>query len=148
LRNRVRAAAANLVARREAAFRLSRALRPLPGLTLPGDLDQHALAALPLIIDPSRLGVGNRTYAAALADAGVAVVTRLYEQPLYRLPSRLSRLPLYGPGHCPVAEDRVGRTLVLLDWSPAGPADVEGTARAIAGVHNTFLRRHADQAQG
>lgn len=124
----------------------------LPGLALPAELDRHALTALPLIIDPALLGVGNQRYAEALTEAGVKVLTREYEQPLYRLPwrrpNRLDPLPVYGPGHCPVAEDRVGRTLVLLDWGPAGPADVEHTARAIAGVHNDFLRRRADRAEG
>jgi len=152
LRNQVRAMAADLAARREAAYRLRRALGPLTGLTLPVDLDRHALTALPLIIDPPLVGVGNRTYATALADAGVAVLTRLYEQPLYRLPwrprSRLDRPPVYGPGHCPVAEDRVGRTLVLLAWGPTGPADVEGAARTIARVHSGFLHRRADRTEG
>ncbi|GAA1560942.1 hypothetical protein GCM10009804_17190 [Kribbella hippodromi] len=145
LQRRIEVEPVEISSRRATARQLQAELAGLPGITFPRDLTRHALAALPLILDPLRVGVVATDYAAALAAAGVPVNTRFQQRALYRVPGtgRCFRSPTvrYGPGVCPVAEDRVGRTLVLLDWSTGGPADVPATARAIEHVHAAFTRR-------
>ncbi|MGZ0147715.1 DegT/DnrJ/EryC1/StrS family aminotransferase [Kribbella sp. WER1] len=135
LRCRVEAAEDQVALRRMVAERLRAELSGLPGLTFPGDLARHALPVLPLLIDPRVVGAGNGDYAAALTAAGVPA--SVCTQPLYRVPGTGSCLRRtqprvqYGPGRCPIAEDRAARTLVLLHWGP-DPADL---ARGIRAAH-------------
>ncbi|HZX09105.1 DegT/DnrJ/EryC1/StrS family aminotransferase, partial [Kribbella sp.] len=137
LRCRIEAAEEQVALRRLVAERLRAELSDLPGLTFPTDLARHALPVLPLLIDPRTVGAGNGEYAAALTAAGAPA--SVGTQPLYRVPGtgncfRRPRVPVqYGPGQCPVAEDRAARTLVLLHWGP-DPADL---ARAIRTAHHT-----------
>ncbi|WP_427896132.1 DegT/DnrJ/EryC1/StrS family aminotransferase [Kribbella sp. GL6] len=138
LRQRVEVLEAQVAVRRSDAEPLRDELSDLAGLAFPRDLARHALPVLPLLIDPRVAGAGNGDYAAALTAAGVAA--DVGTQPLYRVPGtgncfrRAAPQVRYGPGWCPVAEDRVARTLVLLHWGP-DPADL---ARAIRTAHRAI----------
>jgi perosamine synthetase len=144
--------------RRRAAQRLADALRPLTGLSVPADLDRHAVWLFPVVLDVDAAGADNRAYAAALAAEGVPVSAGYLPQPVYGYPVLAQRrlyggsgFPftspparkefVYGRGLCPRAERLIERTLLVVQWNEAyTDADVDEIAAAFGRIH-AGLRR-------
>jgi perosamine synthetase len=139
--------------RRRAARRLADALRPLAGLSVPVNLDRHAVWLFPVVVDDLS-GADNQAYAAALAAEGVPVSAGYLAQPVYSYPVLAERrlyggsgFPFtspparteftYGPGLCPQAEALIDRTLLVVQWNEAyTDADVDEIAAAFSRVHD------------
>lgn len=139
--------------RRRTARRLADALRPLPGLSVPADVDRHAVWLFPVVVDDETAGGDNRAYGAALAAEGVPVITGYLSRPVYDYPVLTQRklyggsgFPFtspparkefrYGPGLCPRAEHLIDRTLLVVQWNEAyTDADVDEIAAAFGRVH-------------
>jgi dTDP-4-amino-4,6-dideoxygalactose transaminase len=142
--------------RRSAAHSLIGQLGDLPGLSWPADIDRHSLWLLPMIIDPAIVGVDNKAYGAALVAEGIPVSSGYLERPVYLVPALTERrvygksgFPftapparqeiVYAPGDCPVAEDMIGRTLLVMQWNERyTEADVADIATAVRKVHGHF----------
>lgn len=144
--------------RRRTARRLAEALRRLPGLGVPADLDRHAVWLFPVVLDVEAAGGDNRAWAAALAAEGVPVSPGYLSQPVYGYPVLAQRrlyggsgFPFtspparteftYGPGLCPRAERMIGETLLVVQWNEAyTDSDADEIAAAFARVHATLRR--------
>lgn len=142
-----------VAARRAVARRLVAELGALAGLRLPADLEHHSFWLFPMLID---LPVGNGDFGKALVAEGIPANPGYLDRPVYLTPALTERrtygrsaFPLtspparheftYGPGDCPVAEDLIGRTLLVLDCNERfTDRDVADIATAIAKVHEHY----------
>lgn len=145
-----------LAARRSAAERLVDAIADLPGLSVPTDVERHAWWLFPFTVDPAT-GGDARHWVAALSGAGVPARAGYLSEGLHCAPALTtapvygsSRYPLtsppaatpprYGPGTCPVAEDLIARTLVVVDWNEHyTDRHVDAIAGAIRAVHQRLV---------
>ncbi|WP_084959174.1 DegT/DnrJ/EryC1/StrS family aminotransferase [Thermoactinospora rubra] len=147
---------AGVVSRRRAtAKRLAERLAGLPGLTVPADLDSHAVWLFPVVLDPAL--PSNEEWAKALAAEGVPVSAGYLSMPAYRYPVLAERnlyggsaFPLTAPparkewhypeGLCPNAERLIGRTWLVVSWNEAyTDSDADDIAEAFAKVHAEFV---------
>jgi dTDP-4-amino-4,6-dideoxygalactose transaminase len=137
-----------VAARRAVARRLVSGLADLPGLRLvaPSDVDRHAFWLFPVLLDPDRVGVTNAAYGKALAAEGIPVTAGYLDRPVHLVPALTehrtygrSGFPIadrrYAAGDCPVAEDLVGRTLLVLacneNYTDADVADIVTGVRKV-----------------
>jgi len=142
--------------RRATAKRLAAALADLPGLSVPDDLDRHAVWLFPVLLGASQKP--NVEWAEALAAEGVPVSAGYLSMPAYRYPVLVERnlyggsgFPFTAPparkdwrypeGLCPNAEELIDRTWLVMPWNEAyTDADVDDLAEAFAKVHAEFAR--------
>lgn len=138
--------------RRRSAHRLVDQLSDLSGLTLPADIDRHSFWLFPLLVD-----FDNKKYGKALVAEGIPVSAGYLERPVYLVPALTERrvygksgFPftapparqeiVYSAGDCPVAEEMINRTLLVMQWNENyTAADVDDIAAAIRKVHKHLI---------
>lgn len=143
-----------VAARRSVAARIIAEVGGLSGLSMPWDLEQHSFWLFPMLIDPSL--AGNADFAKALAAEGIPVTAGYLDRPVYLTPAMTERLtyggsafPLtspparkeftYRPGDCPVAEDLINRTLLVLQCNERfTDQDVSDIVTAVRKVHQHY----------
>lgn len=138
-----------VAARRSVARRLVAGLGDLPGLRVvaPSDVDRHAFWLFPVLLDTARLGVTNATFGKALAAEGIPVTAGYLDRPVHLVPALTERrtygrsgFPIadrtYAAGDCPVAEDMISRTLLVLACNERfTDEDVADIVTAVRKVH-------------
>jgi perosamine synthetase len=120
-----------LADRRRTARRLAAALADLPGVRVPADPDRHAWWLFPVVLDPP---LTNGEVADRLVRAGVPARAGYLDQPLHCAPALVEtpiygtsrypltappadRVPTYGWGAHPNAEQLITQTLLVIDWN-------------------------------
>ncbi|WP_279581528.1 DegT/DnrJ/EryC1/StrS family aminotransferase [Fodinicola feengrottensis] len=147
-----------VAARRSVARRLVAELGELAGLRLPAEVDQHSFWLFPMIVDPDVLGASNAGFGKALAAEGIPVTAGYLDRPVYLTPAMTERrtyggsaFPLtcppasreftYQAGDCPVAEDLIGRTLLVLQCNERfTDQDVTDIITAVRKVHGHYAK--------
>ena len=145
-----------IVAKRRAiATRLTKELDGLAGLRLPAqdEIGRHSFWLYPILLDPALAGTTNADFGAALLAEGIPASAGYLDRPVYLTPAMAeqhtygtSGFPLrgrrYAKGDCPVAEDMIDRTLVVLQCNERySDQDVDDIVTAVHRVHAHFAVR-------
>ncbi|HVX47629.1 MAG TPA: DegT/DnrJ/EryC1/StrS family aminotransferase [Mycobacteriales bacterium] len=142
--------------RRDNARRLHDQVKGLSGLQFPFEVDRHSFWLLPFVVEPDILGADNKEFGKALVAEGIPVSAGYLERPVYLVPALVDRrvygksgFPftapparqeiVYAPGDCPVAEDMINRTLLVMQWNEKfTDSDVDDIAAALTKVQRHF----------
>ncbi|MEV0842985.1 DegT/DnrJ/EryC1/StrS family aminotransferase [Actinocatenispora sera] len=147
-----------VAARRSVARRLVDGLADLPGLRLPepAEIERHSFWLFPMLLDPAIAGADNERFGAALAAEGIPVTAGYLDRPVYLNPALTERhafgtsnFPFtspparaemrYAAGDCPVAEDLIDRTLLVLQcnerFTERDVADIVEAVRKVSKHH-------------
>ncbi|MBS2548004.1 DegT/DnrJ/EryC1/StrS family aminotransferase [Catenulispora sp. NL8] len=141
-----------VAARRAVAARLTKELDGLAGLRLPSpeEISRHSFWLYPILLDPELVGTDNADFGAALLAEGIPASAGYLDRPVYLTPAMAERrtygisgFPIdgrhYAKGDCPVAEDMIERTLVVLQCNERySDQDVDDIITAVRRVHAHF----------
>lgn len=145
-----------VASRRKTAANLISRMSDLPGLTTVEDAQHHSFWQFPIVLDTAIVPFDNRAYASAVSKYGVPISSGYLDRVLYLVPAIRDRQPYgtsrfpytvppssreieYGPGDCPVAENLVGRTLLVIPWNEHYTEEhVDALAMALTGAYESL----------